>query len=133
MITIINLNFFDKKVIEDIENDYATVRINPGQIKIILSICKELEPYIKIPRLALRCIIYYTLKEWQLKNKRSIFDIASFSLDKRVFIAKELFEMGKNKLKKILLKPTLENELLLDTLFESAFKKYIQNPRKILV
>jgi len=133
LITIINLNFFDKKVIEDIENDYATVRINPGQIKIILSICKELEPYIKIPRLALRCIIYYTLKEWQLKNKRSIFDIASFSLDKRVFIAKELFEMGKNKLKKILLKPTLENELLLDTLFESAFKKYIQNPRKILV
>ncbi|MHA1413915.1 MAG: hypothetical protein ACTSO4_15005, partial [Promethearchaeota archaeon] len=80
MITIINLNFFDKKVIEDIENDYATVRINPGQIKIILSICKELEPYIKIPRLALRCIIYYTLKEWQLKNKRSISDIASFSL-----------------------------------------------------
>jgi len=133
LITIINLNFFDKKVIEDIENDYATVRINPGQIKIILSICKELEPYIKIPRLALRCIIYYTLKEWQLKNKRSISDIASFSLDKRVFIAKELFEMGKNKLKKILLKPTLENELLLDTLFESAFKKYIQNPRKILV
>jgi len=133
LITIINLNFFYKKVIEDIENDYATVRINPGQIKIILSICKELEPYIKIPRLALRCIIYYTLKEWQLKNKRSIFDIASFSLDKRVFIAKELFEMGKNKLKKILLKPTLENELLLDTLFESAFKKYIQNPRKILV
>ncbi|MHA1196205.1 MAG: hypothetical protein ACTSRH_09295 [Promethearchaeota archaeon] len=133
MITIINLNFFDKKVIEDIENDYATVRINPRQIKIILSICKELEPYIKIPRLALRCIIYYTLKEWQLKNKRSISDIASFSLDKRVFITKELFEIGKNKLKKILLKPTLENELLLDTLFESAFKKYIQNPRKILV
>jgi len=133
LITIINLNFFDKKVIEDIENDYATVRINPRQIKIILSICKELEPYIKIPRLALRCIIYYTLKEWQLKNKRSISDIASFSLDKRVFITKELFEIGKNKLKKILLKPTLENELLLDTLFESAFKKYIQNPRKILV
>jgi hypothetical protein len=122
---------FNQDVLRNIEFDYVKVKINPEQANFIKDISCELCEEINIPILAMRGSIFNALSNWQIENHRVLEDIVTESFEERLRTAKEIFNIGKQKLKEVLLDPKNGDEILLDIAFERAFKKFITHLIKL--
>ena len=116
---------FEKNAIRNIERDYIRVKCNPFQLKLIKKISKAICQQIDIPTLAIRATTWYALKEWQLRNNKTIAELNSSDNKSNIIAGKEIFEIGKHILKNILKEPNSENEMKLDIAYEKAFKIYL--------
>jgi hypothetical protein len=124
----VNLN---KEALEHIQRDYVKVILNPIQLKFIQIFSNRLCELIKIPVLAMRGLIWYALREWQMKNNKTISEIANCSNHERLLSGKEIFDISKRRLKEILSNPDKQNEIdMLDVIFEQAFKYYMNYLQK---
>jgi len=65
-----------------------------------------------------------------MKNK-TISEIANMAITEKLTTFKEIFNIGKVRLKEILSYPKEQSELLLDIAFERAFKYYLQHLHRI--
>ncbi|MFX0024814.1 MAG: hypothetical protein ACFE8M_00245 [Candidatus Hermodarchaeota archaeon] len=113
--------------------EYIKVNFNPDQLKLIQNIAKRLCELINVSIPAMRGIIWHALSEWQRKYNKSITEITKMSMSKRIIAAKEIFNIGKRELKTMLNEPKEQNELLLDIIFERAFKYYMEYINKLRV
>ena len=99
----------------------------------IHNLSKRLCELMNIPNLAMRGIIYSALNEWQMKYNKKITEIDTIPLNKRIFIDKEIFDIGKAKLKDMLDEPKEQNEILLDIIFEKGFRFYLEYINKVRI
>ncbi|MFX1314018.1 MAG: hypothetical protein ACFFBZ_11685 [Promethearchaeota archaeon] len=111
--------------------EYIKINFNPDQLKLIQNIAKRLCELINVSIPAMRGIIWHAMSEWQRKYNKSTTEITQMSMNKRIIAAKEIFNIGKKELKTMLNEPKEQNELLLDIIFERAFKYYMEYINKL--
>ena len=118
---------FNKEEISSRQIDYARVNFKPEQQKLIKIISNLICEQIEIPELAMRCITWYALSDWQKMKNKTISEIAGMEITEKLTTFKEIFNIGKVRLKEMLLFPKESSELLLDIALERAFKYYLQH------
>jgi len=116
---------FNKDEIINIQNDYATINFKPEELKLIKAITNLVCEQISIPKLAMRSTIWFTLNEWQLKHNIPATKISNFPISDKLIAFKEIFNIGKERLKCLLSYPKYQSEVLIDIAFERAFKFYL--------
>lgn len=117
---------FNRDEIKNSQIDFVRMNIKPGQLKLITEISKYICKQISIPELAIKSAIMDVLKIWQKENNKSISEIATMTLPKQIIFLKEIFTIGKEHLKCMLLQPKEKGEIILDIAFERAFKFYLE-------
>ncbi len=122
---------FNREKISSRQIDYARVNFKPEQQKLIKIISDLICEQIEIPELAMRCTTWYALSDWQKMKNKTISEIADMSITEKLTTFKEIFNIGKDRLKEILSYPKEQSELLLDIAFERAFKYYLQHLHRI--
>lgn len=118
---------FDKDQISSRKIDYARVDFKPEQQKLIKMISSLVCEQIEIPELAMRCTTWYALSDWQKMKGKTLSEIVDMDITEKLSTFKEIFNIGKVRLKEILSYPKEQSELLLDIAFERAFKYYLQH------
>ncbi|MHA2430409.1 MAG: hypothetical protein ACXACC_05165 [Promethearchaeota archaeon] len=111
--------------------EYIKVNFNPVQLKLIQNVAKRLCELVNVSTPAMRCIIWHALSEWQRKYNKTITEIDNMPMGKKIIAAKEIFNIGKRELKTMLNEPKEQNEILLDIIFERAFKYYLEYTNKL--
>lgn len=119
-----NINF-DKEALKHTEEDYENIDCTANQSKLIEEISIFLCLIIKIPESAIRGIVWNALRDWQLKNNKTIAKIAEMPIGKRLNAVKEIFYIGRKILKRMLKDPKAKSEIIIDIAFERAFKFYL--------
>ena len=122
---------FDREEISSRQIDYARVNFKPEQQKLIKIISNFVCEQIEIPELAMRCTTWLALSDWQKMKNKTISEIANMAITEKLTTFKEIFNIGKVRLKEILSYPKEQSELLLDIAFERAFKYYLQHLHRI--
>lgn len=123
MVHAISLN---KQVLEHIQKDYVKLILNPIQLKFIQIFSNRLCEFLDIPILAIRGIIWQTLREWQFRTDNVVSEMVNFSPRDRLLSAKEIFNIAKRRIKEILTDPNKQSEIdMLDIVFERAFRSYM--------
>ena len=122
---------FNKEEISSIQIDYAKINFKPEQLKLVTTISKLICEQITIPQLAMRATTWFALSEWQKKKNELISEIATMSVTNKLIATKEIFNIGKERLKEMLSDPKEQSEILLDIVFERAFKYYLDHLNRI--
>ena len=122
---------FNKEEISSIQIDYAKINFKPEQLSLIKTISKLICEQISIPHLAMRSTAWYALIEWQKRENKLISEIPSMSTANKLKATKQIFNIGKERLKCMLDYPKEQSEMLLDICFERAFKYYLEHLNRI--
>ena len=122
---------FNKDEIINIQIDYARINFKPEQLKLIKAVTSLVCEQISIPELAMRSTVWFSLNEWQMKHNMSATEIANFPISDKLRAFKEIFNIGKERLKSMLLYPKDQSEILIDIAFERAFKMYLDYLNRI--
>jgi len=69
----------------------------------------------------------HILKEWQIKNNKTIDEIVDMPIGRKLNAIKEIFNIGKKKLKSALTEPKEKSEIIIDIAFEKVFKSYMKD------
>ena len=107
------------------EEDYKNINCTIKQYKFIEEISTFLCFIIKVPESVIRGIVWNALRDWQLKNNKTIAKIAEMPIGIRLNAVKEIFHFGRNILKRMLNDPKAKSEIIIDIAFEKAFKYYL--------
>jgi len=118
---------FDKEDLKNTEKDLKDVKLTTEQLKIVQELSKFICEIIKLPEIAIRANIWKALKEWQIKNNKTIEDIAELPIELRLNAVKEIFIISKNLLKKMVREPKDQSDIIIDIAFEKSFKYYLKN------
>ena len=118
---------FDKEALKNTENDLKDVKLTTEQLKIVQELSKFICEIIKLPEIAIRANIWKALKEWQIKNNKTIEAIAELPVELRLNTVKEIFIICKNLLKKMVRDPKDQSDIIIDIAFEKSFKYYLKN------
>lgn len=122
---------FDEEEISSIQFDYAKITFRPEQLKLVTTISNLICEQIAIPKLAMRVTAWYAMREWQQREDNLVSDIAAMNMTDQLSVTKQIFNIGKKKLKHMLSYPKEQSELLLDICFEKAFKYYLEDLNRI--
>lgn len=117
---------FDKEALKNTEKDLKDVKLTTEQLKIVQELSKFICEIIKLPEIAIRANIWKALKEWQIKNNKTIEDIAELPIELRLNAVKEIFIISKNLLKKMVREPKDQSDIIIDIAFEKSFKYYLK-------
>ena len=122
---------FNEEEISSIQIDYVKINFKPEQLNLVKTISNLICEQISIPQLAMRGTIWFALSEWQNRKNKLISEIATMSVPDKLRATKEIFNIGKDRLKEILSCPKEQSELLLDIVFERSFKYYLEHLNRI--
>ena len=115
---------FKKDSIEELEDIYKNLKIDPKEQNFFQAASSVLKKFIQLPQNALIAITWIGLKEWQENNKVTISDIESMRLDKQMKITKDLYDIRKNCMEKILIDPKKAAKIL-EKKVNKAFKHHL--------
>lgn len=121
---------FNKEALKNTEQAYEKVKFTPEQSKLIQELSNFLYEIIKISELALKGTTWKALREWLIKNKKTIAEIADMPIEKRLNAIKEIFCIGNRILKGMLKQPKDKNGIIIDIAFEKAFKHFLNYNNK---
>jgi len=79
----------------------------------------------------MRSTAWFALIEWQKKENKLISEIPTMSMANKLKATKDIFNIVKERLKKMLDYPKEQSEMLLDICFERAFKFYLEHFNRI--
>ena len=122
---------FNREELSSIQSSYAKINFKPHQLFLIKTISKLICEQIAIPPLAMRSTAWFALIEWQKKENKLISEIPTMSMANKLKATKEIFNIGKDRLKCMLNYPKEQSEILLDICFERAFKYYLEYLNRI--
>ena len=120
---------FDQVKVTQAEDDYKKLTISPDIRQFLEQSAQLIQNFIQLPVMAIRGNAWYSIKTWQKKYKKSIVEIAKMSPAERLNTAKELFDIGKERMMNMLVKPEEQKELL-DEAYEKiwqAYQHYVKN------
>ena len=110
---------------DQLEEDYRTVKLSPEQdrsIKILSDIIAEQLP---LSSLAIQGNARFTMREWQQMNHEKAATISELPMDKKLQIAREITDYGKERMKKLLAFPE-KHEALIDKVYDDAWRMYVE-------
>ncbi|MEE9377270.1 MAG: hypothetical protein V3V33_04455 [Candidatus Lokiarchaeia archaeon] len=116
---------FDLEVLKDTEEVYEKVNLTLEQTKIIHDISRFISQIIKLPEIAIKAITWNAIREWQIRNNKTIAEIRELPIGKRLNAVKEIFCIGNKMLKTMLMQPKDKSEIIIDIAFEKAFKLFL--------
>ncbi|MFX0022609.1 MAG: hypothetical protein ACFE9S_09795 [Candidatus Hermodarchaeota archaeon] len=116
---------FDTEALKNTVINNAKVNYTSEHSKLIDEISRVLCIIIQIPETAMKGIVSNAIREWQLKNRKTVAELAELPIARRLNAVKEIFHQGNMTLKKMLQQPKPKNEIILDIAFEKAFKHYL--------
>ena len=117
---------FDLEALKNTENEYINIKFSIEESELIQELSNVLCEIIKIPKLAMRGIIYKAISDWQTKNNKVINDIEKMLIGKRLNTFKEIFNIGRSILKNMVNDPISQCDIMIDIAFERAFKIYLR-------
>ena len=118
---------FNQEEISNIQIDYAKIKFTPEQLTLIKTISKLICEQIAIPALAMRSTAWFALSEWQKKESKLVTEIPNMTIRNKLKATKEIFNIGKERLKSLLTYPKEQSEMLIDICFERAFRIYLEH------
>jgi len=71
----------------------------------------------------------FTLRDWQQKNHEKAAKISEMPMEKKLQVAKEITDYGKERMKKLLAYPEKHKELI-DKAYNEAWKIYVEQLAK---
>lgn len=116
---------FDLEALKDTEEVYEKVKLTAEQSKIIQEISRFLSEIIKLPDITIKAMTWNAIREWQIRNNKTIADIRELPIGKRLNTVKEIFCIGNKILKTMLKQPKTKSEIIIDIAFEKAFKLFL--------
>ncbi len=121
---------FKEKDVEELEEKFTKIEIDKSTRNLINQSAKFLIRFIPISEMAMKGNIWRTIKQWQIDNKKIIGDITALPLDEQNEITKDLFARGKELMKRMLVNPEEQKELL-DKAYDEAYKFYLELAKKM--
>ena len=116
---------FDLDALKNTEEVYEKVILTVEQSKIIHSISRFISQIIKLPDTTIKAITWNAIREWQIRNNKTIAEIRELPIGKRLNAVKEIFCIGDRMLKTMLKQPKNKSEIIIDIAFEKAFKLFL--------
>ncbi|MFX1296793.1 MAG: hypothetical protein ACFFD2_18295 [Promethearchaeota archaeon] len=113
---------FDLEALKDTEEIYEKVSLTVEQNKIINEISRFISHIIKLPNTTIKAITWNAIREWQIRNNKTIAEIRELPIGKRLNALKEIFCIGDKTLKTMIKQPKNRSEIIIDLAFEKAFK-----------
>ena len=118
---------FDKDALKNTEKDLKGVKLTTEQLLIVQELSTFICKIIKLPEIAIRASIWKALKEWQRIHNKAIDEIAELPVELRLNAMKEIFNIGRKLLKKMVKEPRDKSDIIIDIAFEKSFKFYLNN------
>ncbi len=116
---------FDQAKVTQAENDYKKLTISPEVRQLIEQIAQMMQNFLPISAMAVKGNTWYTIKQWQQKSKMSIAEMPKMNPQERFRLAKELFEIGKERMAHMLVDPEGQKELI-EEVYDNVWKTYEQ-------
>jgi len=104
---------FDLEALKDTEEIYEKVNLTVEQNKIIHEISRFISQIIKLPDTAIKAITWNAIREWQIRNNKTIAEIRELPIGKRLNAVKEIFCIGDKMLKTMLKQPKDKSEIII--------------------
>jgi len=121
---------FDELKVSKLEEDFRKITLDSQTRKMIKNAGKLLAQHVPLSEMAIMGNGWYSLQEWQVKNQTRIFDAIMKDPSQFKNIMKELMDIGKRRMKKLLLDPE-EQDALLDEAFGKVLEFWGKNVKKI--
>lgn len=114
---------------KELEEDYTTVNLSQEQqrsIKILSDIIAERLP---LSSMAIQGNAMFSMRDWQEKNHEKAATISSLPMQEKLLVAKEITDLGKERMKKLLSNPE-QHKALIDKVYDDAWKIYVEQLAK---
>ncbi|MFX1363324.1 MAG: hypothetical protein ACFFCE_18875 [Promethearchaeota archaeon] len=118
---------FNLEALKNIEQVYEKIETTIDETKIINEISRFLSQNVILSDSITRMIIWNAIREWQIKNNKTIAHIREFAIGRRLNAIKEIFFIGNKMLKSMLNQPKNKSEIFIDIAFEKAFKLFLNH------
>jgi len=117
---------FDEEALRSIEEDYFKLKTNEKHLRLIRSISQIICEFLNIPELSMKGTSSRALREWQLKNGIPVAEIPKMPTGRALNAVKEIFNIGKRIVKKMVSESKERSDLIIDIAFEKAFKYFLE-------
>ena len=121
---------FDAVKVSKLEEDFRKIELDSQTRNMIKNAGKLLGQYVPLSEMAIMGNGWYSLQEWQVQNKTHIFEAIMKDPSQFVRIMKELMDIGKRRMKKLLENPE-EQDALLDEAFDKVLEFWGKNSKFI--
>ena len=121
---------FDAVKVSKLEEDFRKIELDSQTRNMIKNAGKFLGQYVPLSEMAIMGNGWYSLQEWQVQNKTHIFEAIMKDPSQFVRIMKELMDIGKRRMKKLLENPE-EQDALLDEAFDKVLEFWGKNSKFI--
>ena len=114
---------------KELEEDYTTINLSQEQqrsIKILSDIIAERLP---LSSMAIQGNAMFSMRDWQEKNHEKAATISSLPMQEKLLVAKEITDLGKERMKKLLSNPE-QHKALIDKVYDDAWKIYVEQLAK---
>ena len=123
---------FKSSAEKELEADYHTVNISPEQQRSIKVLSEILSKRLPLSSMAIQGNAMFTMRDWQEKNHEIAAKISEMPMEKKLQVAKEITDLGKARMKKLLAFPEKHKELI-DKAYDEAWKIYVEQLAKYRV
>ncbi|MFW9969161.1 MAG: hypothetical protein ACFFDF_03105 [Candidatus Odinarchaeota archaeon] len=120
---------FKEKTEKELEEYYYNVKLSPEQQRSIKILSEILAKRLPLSSMAIQGNAMFTMREWQQKNHEIAASISEMPMDRKLQIAKEITNYGKERMKKLLAFPEKHKELI-DKVYDEAWKIYVEQLSK---
>jgi len=120
---------FKSSAEKELEADYHTVKLSPEQQHSIKVLSDILAKRLPLSSLAIQGNARFTMRDWQEKNHEIAAKISEMPMQKKLQVAREITDYGKERMKNMLSFPEKHKELI-DEAYEEAWKIYVEELAK---
>lgn len=126
---MVELIKFKSSAEKELEEDYHTVKLSPEQQRSIKFLSEILAERLPLSSMAIQGNAMFTMRDWQQKNHEKAAKISEMPMEKKLQVAKEITDYGKERMKKLLAHPEKHKELI-DKAYNEAWKIYVEQLAK---
>jgi hypothetical protein len=114
---------------KELETDYHTVKLSAEQQRSIKMLSEILSERLPLSSMAIQGNARFTMRDWQEKNHTIAAKISEMPMEKKLQVAKEITDLGKERMKNLLAFPERHQELI-DSAYDDAWKMYVDQLSK---
>ena len=120
---------FKSSAENELEQDYRTVQLSPEQQHSIKILSELLAQRLPLSSMAIQGNAMFTMRDWQEKNHEKAATISSLPMREKLQLAKEITDLGKDRMKKLLANPEKHRELI-DKAYDEVWQIYVEQLAK---
>ena len=126
---MVELIKFKSTAEKDLEADYHTVKLSPEQERSIKILSEILSKRLPLSSMAIQGNARFTMRDWQEKNHQVAAKISEMPMEKKLQVAKEITDLGKERMKMLLAFPE-KHKMLIDKAYDEAWQMYVEELSK---